>query len=99
MNSDKSGVCPQLNNVTDKSRKWVDIDRRSTSCFWFSSVKNSLTGGGVQTRSKASSLCRQRNGALISIHSKHDLMLLKTKLTKDRYFNTWIGLSTDHYSE
>src|SRR5579883_1653948 len=42
-------------------------------------------------RMDASEYCRKRNGSLLSIHSKHDLELIKRYIEKARK-NIWIGL-------
>lgn len=101
MNSDKSGVCPQPANITDKSLLWVDLDRRNSYCYWFSIDRTgSYYAPGYMSWTDASFHCRRRNGTLASIHSVHELMLIKNKLNMTQkstyHYNTWIGLSKNY---
>jgi len=86
--SSLNGTCPKL-NTTNKNYLWTDLDKRSQYCYWFSS--NLPYGQGMSSWADAAFQCKQRNGTLASIHSNHDLLLMKEKLTRFRY-NTWIGL-------
>lgn len=91
---DRSGVCPQVKGATDTTLLWQDLDKRSKHCYWFSvDVKTS----GVMSWSDAAFHCRTRNGTLASIHSNHEILLMKMKLKKTEYdYNTWIGLSKNY---
>ena len=96
MESDKSGTCPQLDGNYDKSLSWVNLDKRSPFCYWFSVDRKGRMSTGVQTWADASFHCRRRNGSLASIHSTHEIMLMKNYLNRTgTYYNTWIGLSKD----
>jgi hypothetical protein len=82
------GYCPSINSQ-DPKQAWTDLDKRSKYCYWFSmDLKNML---GAVTWSDAAFHCRQRNGSLAAIHSVHDMMILKNKISTATY-NTWIGL-------
>jgi len=99
INGDTSGKCPKLQGNTDSSLSWVDVDKRSKYCYWFSSDRKSSSYQmtGVQTWNDAAFHCRRRNGTLASVHSKHDLLLIDTHFQKvkqiNSYYNYWLGLS------
>ena len=96
MNNDKSGVCPHLNGVTDPNLFWVDLYKRSRYCYWFSIDLKDFVGNNLMSWSDASFHCHRRNGTLVSIHSPHELMLLRSKLFQpESSYNTWIGLYKD----
>jgi len=90
MNNEETGTCPKFNS-TDSKQQWVDLDKRSKYCYWFSADSTPIYQG-LMTWSDASFQCRNRNGTLASIHSNHDLLLMSGKLNKNQ-FNTWIGLT------
>jgi hypothetical protein len=90
MNSVVNGICPKV-NATNKKLLWLDLDKRSQYCYWFS-VDNNMYGTGQVSWADASFQCRKRNGTLASIHNNHDLSLLRNKITNSRA-NTWIGLN------
>ena len=100
LNNDKSGVCPQPPNITDKSLLWVDLDRRNKYCYWFSIDRSGYSSSGLMGWTDASWQCRRRSGTLVSLHSTHELLLMKPKLntTTSRYssYNTWIGLTKNY---
>jgi len=89
-NTEDTGICPKVNS-TDIKQQWVDLDKRSKYCYWFSADLKQNLGQGLMTWSDASFHCRMRNGNLASIHSNHELLLMKSRLNNNK-FNTWIGL-------
>jgi hypothetical protein len=89
MNSVVNGICPKLNTNNTKLL-WLDLDKRSKYCYWFS-VDNNMYGMGLVSWADASFSCKKRNGTLASIHSSHDLLLMSNKITNSTS-NTWIGL-------
>lgn len=97
-----NGVCPKLNGNTDKSLEWVNLHKGSQYCYWFSTERKGLQGStGIQSRADASFNCRRRNGTLVSLHSRHDSMIIMSRLLTNKYFatnyyyGTWLGLSRD----
>jgi hypothetical protein len=94
MNINMNGSCPKL-NTTDKKLLWTDIDNRSKYCYWFSS--DMPNDEGLSSWADASFHCRKRNGTLASIHSYHDLSLMKSKIIGKH--NTWIGLYQSPYGK
>jgi hypothetical protein len=91
MNSVVNGICPKV-NATNKKLLWLDLDKRSQYCYWFS-IDNNMYGTGQVSWADASFQCRKRNGTLASIHNNHDLSLLRNKISNSNaYTNTWIGL-------
>jgi hypothetical protein len=92
MNSVVNGFCPKI-DATSKKLLWLDLDKRSQYCYWFS-VDYNMLGAGLVSWVDASFLCRKRNGTLVSIHNNHDLSLLRNKISYTNYTfaNTWIGL-------
>jgi hypothetical protein len=92
MNSVVNGICPKI-NATNKKLLWLDLDKRSQYCHWFS-IDYNMYGRGLVSWADASFQCRKRNGTLASIHNNHDLSLLRNKISNTRYSdtNTWIGL-------
>jgi hypothetical protein len=89
INSVVNGICPKI-NATNKKLLWLDLDKRSQYCYWFS-VDYNMHGMGRVSWADASFQCRERNGTLASIHNNHDLSLLRNKISNS-YTNTWIGL-------
>jgi hypothetical protein len=94
MNINMNGSCPKL-NTTDKKLLWTDIDNRSKYCYWFSS--DMPNDEGLSSWADASFHCRKRNGTLASIHSYHDLSLIKSKIIGKH--NVWIGLYQSPYGK
>jgi hypothetical protein len=92
MNSVVNGICPKI-DATSKKLLWLDLDKRSEHCYWFSTDYDTF-GTGLVSWVDASFLCRKRNGTLVSIHNNHDLSLLRSKISCSNYkfANTWIGL-------
>ena len=87
LSGDESGKCPKFNS-TIKQLSWVDLDKRSRYCYWYSLDFPTL---GTVTWADASYQCKKRGGSLVSLHSDHEIKLITSKL-KYKQYNIWIGL-------